>query len=60
MLASFRHFITALTIVAKAYIGYNFYLAVWRNNIMTGVLFLNILGSKPRKVEGEKLSKSLN
>lgn len=60
MLASFRHFITALTIVAKVYIGYNFYLAVWRNNIMTGVLFLNILGSKPRKVEGEKLGKSLN
>lgn len=59
MLDSFGHFITALTIVAKAYMSNNFYLAAWRNKIMTEFLLLNILGPKPGKVEGEESSKKI-
>lgn len=45
---------------AKIYISYNFYSSTWRNNMMTGFLFLNISRPKPEKVEGEKWSEILN
>lgn len=54
MLDSFRHFITVLTMGAKIYFCYNFYLSTWRNNMMTEFLFLNILGPKPGTIEGEE------